>query len=190
MNEAHVAARYAKALYLLSGRLAAKQGQPFVAVLERTLEDLRGVAAVFGPGTRAGGFLANPQVNPADKHRLIAGSLENRALRSVVVFTDLLLRKKRLRFLGDVVQEFRVLVEHEQGLQRAQLVSAVPLTRDEVARLHGELERTTGKKIVMTETVDAALVGGAYVRIGDRIIDRSIKTLLETISHQLYDVSV
>ncbi len=190
MSEAHVAARYAKALYLLTAKVAAKQGQPFVGVLERTLEDLQGVAAVFGPGTRAGEFLANPQVNPADKRRVIASSLENRALRSVAVFTDLLLRKKRLRYIGDVVTEFRVLVEHEQGLERAQLVSAVPMTRDEVARLHGELERNTGKRIVLTETVDPSLVGGAYVRIGDRIIDRSVRTLLETISHQLYDVSV
>jgi F-type H+-transporting ATPase subunit delta len=190
MSDSHVSGRYAQALFLLTERVAAKEGKPLVGVLEHTLEDLQGVAGIFGPGTRAGEFLANPQVNPADKRRMIATSLENRALRSVALFTDLLLRKKRLRFIGDVVTDFRAIVEKAQGLQRAQLVSAVPLSSDEVKRLHGELERTTGKKIVLSQRVDPSLVGGAYVRIGDRIIDRSVKTLLETISHQLYGVSV
>jgi F-type H+-transporting ATPase subunit delta len=190
MSEAHVSARYAKALYLLTEKLSAKTGQPLVGVLERTLDDLKGVAELVRPGSRLGGFLANPQVNPADKRRVLETGLKDRVMRSVAVFTDLVLRKKRLRFVDQIVKDFQALVERAQGLQRAQVVSAVPLERDEVRRLHGELERTTGKKIVLTEAVDASLVGGAYVRIGDRIIDRSVKTLLETISHQLYGVSV
>lgn len=190
MSEEHVAGRYAKALYLLTEKLAAKDGQPLVALLERTLADVRGVAGLVRPGSRLGGFLSNPQVSPADKRRVLKTGFEGRALRSVTIFVDLLLRKKRLAYVDAIAHDFQTLVEQAQGLQRAQLVSAVPLTRDEVARLHAELERTTGRKIVLTESVDASLVGGAYVRLGDRIIDRSVKTLLETISHQLYDASV
>jgi F-type H+-transporting ATPase subunit delta len=190
MNDAHVSGRYAQALFLLTEKLSAKDGQPLLGVLERTLEDLRGVAELVQPGSRLGGFLANPQVSPEDKRRVLKSGLDGRALRSVTVFTDLLLRKKRLRFVNEITKEFQVLVERAKGLQRAQVVSAVGLERGEVARLHAELERTTGKKIVLTESVEPALVGGAYVRIGDRIIDRSVKTLLETISHQLFDVSV
>lgn len=190
MSEAHVSGRYAQALFLLTRKLAAKQGQPFVGVLENTLADLRGVAGLVRPGSRLGGFLADPKVSPNDKRRVLETGLKDRAMRSVAIFTDLLLRKKRLRYVDEITRDFQGLVEKAQGLQRAQVVSAVGLERGEVARLHAELERTTGKKIVLTEAVDASLVGGAYVRIGDRIIDRSVRTLLETISHQLYDVSV
>jgi F-type H+-transporting ATPase subunit delta len=190
MSDNHVSHRYAQALFLLTERISAREGQPLVGVLERTLEDLRGVAELVQPGSRLGGFLANPQVSPDEKRRVLKSGLDGRAMRSIVVFIDLLLRKKRLRFVNEIVKDFQGLVERAQGLQRAQVVSAVGLERAEVARLHAELERTTGKKIVLTEAVDASLVGGAYVRIGDRIIDRSVKTLLETISHQLYGVSV
>jgi ATP synthase F1 delta subunit len=190
MSEAHVSARYAQALFLLTEKISAKEGQPLVGALERTLEDLQGVAELTGPGTRLGGFLAHPQVNPVEKRRVLELGLKGRAMRSVAVFTDLLLRKKRLRFVNEIARDFQTLVERAKGLRRAEVVSAVPLLRGEVTRLHGELERITGKKIVLTEQVDPALVGGAYVRIGDRVIDRSVKTLLETISHQLYDVSV
>lgn len=190
MSDDHVSGRYAKALFLLTARLAAKEGQPLAGMLERTLADLRAVAGLVKPGSRLGGFLANPNVSPGDKRRVLETGLKGRALRSVAVFTDLLLRKKRLRLVEPITTEFQRLVEQAQGLQRAQVVSATGLERGEVARLHAELERTTGKKILLTEAVDASLVGGAYVRIGDRIIDRSVKTLLETISHQLFDVSV
>lgn len=190
MSEDHVSGRYAKALYLLTERLAAKDRQPLLPLLERTLADLGSVTGLVRPGSRLGGFLANPQVSPDTKRRVLETGLKDRALRSVVIFTDLLLRKKRLRLVDAITKEFQALVERAQNLQRAQLVSAVPLTRDEVARLHAELERTTNRKIVLTETVDPSLVGGAYVRIGDRIIDRSVQTLLETITHQLFDVSV
>ena len=83
-----------------------------------------------------------------------------------------------------------VMVERARGVQRAQVVSAVPLEAGEIERLHRELERTTGKKIRLTTLVDPAIIGGAYVRIGDRIVDRSVKTLLESISNQLYEVSL
>jgi len=70
------------------------------------------------------------------------------------------------------------------------VVSAVPLTDGERKRLHGELEQFTRKKIVLEALIDPSLVGGAYVRIGDRVIDRSVKSLLGSLAQQLYEVSV
>ena len=70
------------------------------------------------------------------------------------------------------------------------MVSAVPLTDEERARLHAQLERVTARKIVLEARVDPAILGGAYVRIGDRVVDRSVRTLLEAVAHQLYEVSV
>jgi F-type H+-transporting ATPase subunit delta len=190
MRETHVAGRYARALLLLIEGYARKSGEPLVPQLERALEDLRGLAAVVAPGSRVGDFLAHPQVRPDLKQAALRKGLEGRAARTVVVFADLLLRKHRLGVARDIVREFEALVERAQGVQRAQVVSAVPLTDDELARLHRELERNTGRKIVLAARVDPSIVGGAYVRIGDRIIDRSVTTLLESIAHQLYEVSV
>jgi F0F1-type ATP synthase delta subunit len=66
----------------------------------------------------------------------------------------------------------------------------VPLTPDELARLHAGLEKRSGGRIVMTTAIDPSLVGGAYARIGDRIIDRTVTTLLQSIAKRLYEVSV
>lgn len=190
MKENTVSSRYAKALYLLTEKQAAKEGKALNDVLDQTLADLNALAELAKPGSKVGLFLGNPQVPPAEKRRVLAQGLEGRALRTVAVFADLLLRKKRLAFAGEIAHQFAVLVEHAKGLQRAQVVSAVALTKEELDRLHAELERTTGKKITITTQVDPTLVGGAYVRIGDRIVDRSVTTLLQTIANKLYDVSV
>ena len=189
-QDASVAGRYARALLILTDKQAAKAGQDRLALLEQTLAELQGVAGLVRAGTRAGGYLLNPQVSPADRRRLLERGLQGKVLPSVRVFADLLLRKRRLSLIDAVTHEFQVIVERVKGLERATLVSAVPLNDAERKRLHAELERFTGKKVVLVSQVDASLVGGAYVRIGDRVIDRSVRNLLETLANQLFEVSV
>lgn len=189
-SDASVAGRYARALLILTEKQVAKSGQPLLGVLDQTLAELQGLATLVAPGTRAGNYLLNPQVSPADRRKLLEGALQGKVLPSVRVFADLLLRKHRLAQMVGIAHEFQAIVERKKGLERAVAVSAVPLSEAERTRLVAELERYTGKKIVLETQVDATLVGGAYVRIGDRVIDRSVKTLLASIAHQLYEVSV
>jgi len=106
------------------------------------------------------------------------------------VFLDLLLRKKRLTEYATIVTAFETLVEQAMGVQRANVVSAVPLTKKETASVQAALEGYTKKKIRLTIEVDPQLLGGALVRIGDRVVDRSVRTLLQRIEEQLSEVSV
>ena len=188
MKDSTVPARYARALQLLTERHAS--GAALLEQLDRTLDDLRGLAELVRPGSRIGDLLSHPQVTPEDKRALLRKALDGRALRSVVVFGDLLLRKKRLAFAGAIAREFAVLVEHAHGVRHAEVVSAVPLTPAELERLHAGLEKRTGFKLTVSTAVDPDLVGGAYARIGDRLIDRSVRSLLQTVAHRLYEVSV
>ncbi len=181
MKDTAIAARYARALFLVTE----KRGETAAA-----LPDLAAVAGVIAPGSRAGNFLASPEVALADKRAALEKALGGRALRTVAVFIDLLLRKKRLGELDTIVAEYQALVERAQGIQRAHVTSAVPLPPAEQQRLHRELERYTGRTIRLTSEVDPALLGGAMVRIGDRVIDRSVRTLLQRLARRLQDTSV
>jgi len=185
-----VSGRYARALLILTEKQAAKGGRPVLAMLEQTLAELKGVAGLLAPGTRGALFLLDPQISPDDRRQALGNALQGKVLPGVRVFCDLLLRKKRLVLIAGIVHEFQAIVERAKGLERATVVSAVPLTEAERERLHSELERTTGKRIVLEPRLDPALVGGAYVRIGDRVIDRSVQGLLAAIARQLHEVSV
>ena len=190
IKDASLAARYARALQILTEKQAAKSGRAPIPILEQSLEELQGLAKLLAHGTRLGKFVLDPQISPHDRRRVLEQGLQGKVLPGVRVFADLLLRKKRLSIIDAITHEFQVIVERAKGLERATLVSAVPLVDAERKRLHAELERVTGKKVVLVAQVDASLVGGAYVRIGDRVIDRSVKNLLETLANQLYEVSV
>jgi F-type H+-transporting ATPase subunit delta len=181
LRDTIVAGRYAHGLFILTE----KRGET-----ARALEDLKGLLEALKPGTRVGRLLATPEVGLPEKRAALARALEGRVARTVAVFVDLLLRKKRLNEFATIVAEFEARVEKAQGIQRARVVSATPLTKAELDRLHRELERVTRGRIRLTAAQDPALVGGALVRIGDRVIDRSVRTLLDAITRQLSEASV
>ncbi len=176
-----VAGRYARALFIVTE----KRGETALA-----LTDLKSAWEAVKPGTPAGRLLATPLVLLSDKRKVVQQVLEGKALRSVALFLDLLLRKKRLAELALIVSEFEALVERQQGIQRAQVVSAVPLTDAEQKQVHAEIERMTGSKIRLTAEVDSRLLGGALVRIGDRVIDRSVRSLLDAVQEKLLATTV
>jgi len=181
VRDTTVAARYAKALFAVTE----KRGET-----ARALEDLSGLVKVLDPRAPVGSHLLGPQLRLQDKREAMKSGLAGRVLPIVTIFLDLLLRKKRLREYATIVSEFEALTERAQGIQRAHVVSAVPLVADEQVKLLQVLEGYTKKKVKLTSEVDAALLGGALVRIGDRVVDRSVKSLLEAVEHQLREVSV
>ena len=181
MRDTTVAARYAKGLFLFTE----KRGETAQA-----LADLKGLLEVLRPGSPAERFLASPVVLLAEKRRALEKGLAGSTLKGVLLFLDLLLRKKRMSEFPVVVSEFEALVEKSQGLRRAQVVSATPLEKAELDRLHRALEKLTAGRIKLESEVDPELLGGALVRIGDRVIDRSARTLLRAMADRLEETSV
>jgi F-type H+-transporting ATPase subunit delta len=176
-----IAGRYARALFTVAER----RGE----ILE-TLEDLQTLLALVQGDARLGGFLRSPLVPVEHKRRLLRRGLAERAREPVTRFVDLLLRKQRMALLADAVVEYEKRVRSWQGLQEAEVVSAVPLTDDELQRLHGQMQRMTGLTLELSTSVDPGLIGGLTVRIGDRLYDRSVKGLLASLEERLFAVSV
>ncbi len=181
MKDTTVAARYARALFMTTEKRTETA---------QALEDLKGMRQVLEPGARVRVFLATPHLRLQDKREALKTGLKGHVLPIVAVFLDLLLRKKRLGEFETIASEFQALVERAQGIQRAHVVSAVPLQDAETQTLQKTLESYTKKTIRLTAEVDPALLGGALVRIGDRVVDRTVKSLLEAIEQQLSEVSV
>ena len=194
MKDTTVAARYARALFLLTE----KRGETV-----RALEDLKSLWSVVKPGTPVGRLLSTPQVLLSDKRRVLQTQLEGKCLKSVALFLDLLLRKTRLVEMETIVGQYEALVEKQQGIERVTVTSAVPMTAAELERLRVTMQQqrgttvlwapvalTFGTTVRLTNTVDESLVGGAAVRFGDHVLDRSVHSLLEAIGRQLYETSV
>ncbi len=152
--------------------------------VDRWRSELDAAAAVIGD-ERAIGTLANPAIPIDQRSRAVAALLEGSASIPVQNLIQLLLRRGRIEELSRVVAEFRRLDDRRNGITHATATSAAPLTPDEVQALTARLEQSTGGTIVLDVQVDPSLLGGLVVRVGDRLIDGSVRGRLERLRNQL-----
>jgi F-type H+-transporting ATPase subunit delta len=128
--------------------------------------------------------LANPAI-PLDQRVSVAeqafASLSG-PVRNLVL---LLVRRHRIEQLPQVAAEFRRLDDRRNGLTHAVATSAAPLEADEVKAITARLEELTGGRVDLETAVDPSLLGGLVVRVGDRLIDGSVRGRLERLRHQL-----
>jgi F-type H+-transporting ATPase subunit delta len=129
--------------------------------------------------------LENPNVPLDERLNALVRTLEGRALPQVSNVLGLLLRRRRVDSLVDIAREFRRLYNRRAGIVEATATSALPLDADEVAALRQRLERMTEGKIELALDVDPRLLGGIQVRIGDLLIDGSVRGRLERLRGRL-----
>ena len=128
--------------------------------------------------------LANPAV-PLEERLDAADRVLAHLSQPVRNLVLLLVRRHRIEQLPRVVAEFTRLDERRRGITHATATSASPLTDAEVRALTGRLEQMTGGRIALETDVDADLLGGLIVRVGDRLIDGSVRGRLERLRNQL-----
>jgi len=93
-------------------------------------------------------------------------------------FLQLVFEKGRIGFIGSINDFYQKLADELKGVARASLVSATELSSEAVEKIRASLSKRTGKDIVLETEQDPALIGGIVTRIGDLVLDGSIKTQL------------
>lgn len=152
--------------------------------VEAWRRDLDTAAAIVGD-ERLGRMLANPSIPleaRIDVARKALGSIVGEKALNLVALT---LRRGRVEDLPRIAAEFRRLDDDRQGITHATATSATALTPDETRVLKEQLERQTGGTVALELAVDPDLLGGVVVRIGDRLIDGSVRSRLERLRNQL-----
>jgi F-type H+-transporting ATPase subunit delta len=169
------ARRYAEAAFEVAQRDDA---------IDAWLKDLETAAAIIAD-ERVGHALANPSI-PLEGRIAMAHTTFGKILGPKVLnLITLMLRRGWIEQLPRVAAEFRRLDDQRRGINRATATSALPLTPDEVTALTQRLERSTGGQVELDTEVDASLLGGLVVRLGDRLIDGSVRSRLERLRNQL-----
>jgi F-type H+-transporting ATPase subunit delta len=146
--------------------------------------ELDASAARLG-GDEAMDVLSNPAIPVDQRHNAVTGLLEGIASQPVQNLIQLLLKRGRIEQLPRVAAEFRRLDDRRQGITHATATSATALTPDEIRELTARLEQSTGGRIALDVQVDPSLLGGLVVRVGDRLIDGSVRGRLERLRNQL-----
>lgn len=174
MARAPIAKRYAQALF----ELARDAGRE-----EAWLDSLREVEAALSDEAAAL-FFGDPRI-PRERKAAVVGDVAAGADETVAKFTGLLAQKQALGVFPAIVREYGQLLNESLGRAQATVTSAVALTAEQQARLSASLGAMLGKEVVLDAHEDADIIGGIVVRVGDQIIDGSVRARLDGLRQSL-----
>jgi F-type H+-transporting ATPase subunit delta len=172
-----VAKRYAKALL----ELGKEEGQ-----MEQYGQELAEMVATFDASPELEKVLANPAIERDARKRVLEAVLEKMGLSPMVNnFFRLLMDRGRINQTRNILMVYERLLDEAKGITRAQVTTAAPLSDDDVAKLAEALKQVAGREVQIEVKEDPSLIGGVVARIGDLVLDGSVKTQLESLKESL-----
>jgi F-type H+-transporting ATPase subunit delta len=124
-------------------------------------------------------MLQNPVINADKKNRIIGHIFGTSVNKVSLSFMNLMVRKRRERYLPSIAEAFGDLYKASIGLKTAYVSSAVQLAAKEKAGVLEILSKLTDKKIDLVETTDEGLLGGFVIELDDFQVDQSISTKIK-----------
>ncbi|MDD6088198.1 MAG: ATP synthase F1 subunit delta [Desulfovibrionaceae bacterium] len=175
MNSDIVARRYAEALFSLGKERGAE-------TLKRYAENLRGLAELFDAHPELSKIFRTPVFEAQEKQKLLDAAISTESVEPEVKrFYSLLVERSRLALIRQISDCFNTLLDREEGIVRGQLVSAVSLDKERQAGLLATLTKKTGLKLNLRFDVDPDILGGIVLKIGDKVLDASLKAQLNSL---------
>ena len=175
MTDRTLARRYAKALY----DIGTEQGKS-----EIFAENLNEIAALLNDNQEVGLMLLNQSIQNDDKKKAINALLDG-VEPMVKNFVNLVVDKNRADSLVAMCASYNELMEEQANIARAEIISAVPLTEEQVKKIEDKFSGLVGQTVKAETIVDASLIGGVRVRIGDTVYDGSLASQLKKLNESL-----
>ncbi|MGE5553656.1 MAG: ATP synthase F1 subunit delta [Betaproteobacteria bacterium] len=176
MQNRLVAGRYSAALL----RTAIARGE-----LERVEQDLELLSRAWAAEETLSRFLSNPRETAAAKKQLVDKVFGERLAPTTRHFLHLLIDKKRQNVLPLIAQRYREQAAEVRGVVAAKVRVAQPLTPAGEAAIRAKVRELTGRDVRLEVTVDPEIIGGVYLRVGNRVIDYSLQRQLEELRRQI-----
>lgn len=136
-------------------------------------------------------LLSHPKINKEEKISVVENIFKGRVSDSLVGFLVIIVQKDRYGDLDGIFEYFTAKVREYKNIGVASVTSAVELTEEQKKQVEQKLLQTTEySQFELSFTVDRSLIGGLVIRIGDRVVDSSIKTKLQVLAKDLRNATV
>jgi F-type H+-transporting ATPase subunit delta len=176
LKYATIGKNYAEALLAAAGALG--QVDAFGTLMDA-------VAGAVSADPRIAAVLASPRVTKAVKGQLLAEALEDAAPAEFIRFLQAVMRRGRQALLGDIAQQYQVLVDVQQNRVHAGVTLSTAPDEALTRRITERLSEVLGKEVRAHMKADPGILGGVVVRIGDRVYDGSLKRRLTTLRRRM-----
>ena len=137
------------------------------------------LAAAVASNKQMSALLANPKVAPRQKIELFQAVTSGKLGDSLKNMVDMLVENHRTVLLPLISEHFDKRKREHESVLKARIVSAFPISDAEKDGLVQALAKKYGKQVVAEVVVDASLIGGANIEIGDEVIHASVRDTLD-----------
>lgn len=159
--------------------------------IESVEEEIKAVKEAFASNPELTKFLNHPKITKEEKVAFIQKVFQGRTSDDVTGFLVIIVEKGRYDEFNEIFDYFLQRVREYKNIGVAHVTSAMELSEDQKVKLKDKLLATT--KYVAFEMdyqVDAELIGGLVIRIGDRVVDSSIRSKLKNLSKNLLNAQI
>lgn len=176
MNEGKISVRYAKALF----SLAKEENQHYLV-----MKDMENLLKLFASVPEFNELTDNPVLKPSKKIDILNIIIQDRVQPITQSFIELIVENNRLNYLGSIARIYLDMYKQDLGIKPATLITAVPVDGELRHTILRIIEKRMNIKIELEEKIDAALIGGFVLKIGNQQIDASLLYQLEKIKKEL-----
>jgi F-type H+-transporting ATPase subunit delta len=162
--------RYALALY----EIAEKNNK-----VDEYLQDLRDICDLFDSNEDFYQVIKHPKVNTAKKKQLFNDLFKGKIDEELLAFLIVLIEKGRVLYLREKLNQMVDIDLEKRNTIRGIVKTAVPLLDKELEQLKNIFEKKYDKTILFDTKIDRSLLGGVYVKVGNDIIDGTVKSKIE-----------
>lgn len=178
MIERRIVRRYAAALFGAASK---------ADVVDAVESDLGLVGYTIESSPALWDAMVSPIIPASTKRKILGDIFGGKVQEITLAYLGLLVDKRREEALKVTESEYVLLANEARGIVEAEVTSATALDEDQAARLVSKLSATTGKKIELSSKVDPSVIGGVLVRIGDTVIDGSVRGQLAALRQKLLE---
>ena len=130
-------------------------------------------------------FLTNPLVSIENKKEIIDKVFLNEINVLILNFLKVLVDKNRFFVFGEVLDSYNKSLDNINNISRVSVTSAVKMTEESKNRLKDKLETRLKKNVILDLNLDSSIIAGLIIKIGDNIVDMSLKHKLEDLSKNI-----
>lgn len=167
MSTSVVSERYAEALFDL-----AKEKD----IIEKVREELSLITETIKEQPDFNNLLTHPVVNDEDKKTMLQKIFGGKVSETTLNFISLLIDKSREGYLTEIYEAYNNFVNNLHKRVIAEVYTALDVEAKTLDMLRERLETYLDKKVEIESHVDASILGGVLVKVGDRVIDGTLKT--------------
>ncbi|MEE2856173.1 MAG: ATP synthase F1 subunit delta [Planctomycetota bacterium] len=130
-------------------------------------------------------FLESPKIRRGDKKETLEKALKGKVADPVLNLVRVLIDRNRQTLVDDIAQAYRDQLDEAAGRVNAEITSAAKLPTEVRDALTGAMTKKLNKEVIATEKVDAGLLSGLTIQIGDLVVDGSLRTQLRKVRQEV-----